>query len=219
MPTAGRTMTRSLLVLILICVLSCSSSPKRHSRPKFKEVSVPVSVAPEKVAAVPETPAPKKVAPKRSLVVPETPSKLEPPSTTPEPQFYIHRVRWPGETLSVIAKWYTGSLKNWKALSKANPTLDLNRIVIGANIFIPEHLLKSHKPMPFSFLSSSVPKKRVQTYTSKKPSKASVTAELFGPIEKDPPSIESGGVELFGPIENEQASIAHEATELFKPPE
>lgn len=212
-------MMRSLLVLILICVLSCSTSPKRHSQPKFKEVTVPVSVAPEKVAAVPETLAPKKGAPKKSPVVPETPSKLEPLSTTPEPRFYIHRVRWPGETLSVIAKWYTGSLKNWKALSKANPTLDLNRIAIGANIFIPEDLLKSHKPMPFSFLSSFVPKKRVQIYNSKKPSTASNKAELFGPIEKDPPSIESGGFELFGPIENEQALIAHEALELFKPPE
>jgi len=219
MPTACRTMTRSLLVLILICVLSCSTSPKRHPQPKFKEVSVPMAVAPEKVAAVPETTAPKKVASKRSPVVPETPSKLEPPSTIAEPRFFIHRVRWPGETLSVIAKWYTGSLKNWKALSKANPTLDLNRMEIGANVFIPEDLLKSHKPMPFSFLSSSVPKKRVHTDTSKKPSTASGTAELFGPIEKDPPSIESGGVELFGPIENEQASIAHETIELYKPPE
>ncbi|MBW1827611.1 MAG: LysM peptidoglycan-binding domain-containing protein [Deltaproteobacteria bacterium] len=116
MSTVCRTMARSLLVLILICVLSCSTSPKRHSQPKFKELPVPVTVEPETAAAVPETP-----------------SKLEPPSPTSEPRFYIHRVRWPGETLSIIAKWYTGRLKNWKVLSNANPTLDLNRIVIGAN--------------------------------------------------------------------------------------
>ena len=219
MSTVCRTMARSLLVLILICVLSCSTSPKRHSQPKFKELPVPVTVEPEVAAAVPEASAPKKVKPKTSAIVPETPSKLEPPSPTSEHRFYIHRVRWPGETLSIIAKWYTGRLKNWKVLSNANPTLDLNRIVIGANIFIPEDLLKSHKPMPFSFLSSSVPRKRVQTLTSQKPSTASGTAELFGPIEKDQPSIESGTVEMFGPIENEQASIDPEAMELFKPPE
>jgi hypothetical protein len=178
-----------------------------------------VKVEPETAAAVPETPAPMKVKLKTSAVGPETPSELEPPSPTPEPRIYIHRVRWPGETLSIIAQWYTGSLKNWKTLSNANPTLDLNRIVIGANIFIPEDLLKSHKPMPFSFLSSSVPKKRVQALTSKNPSTASGAPELFGPIETDQASIESGLVELFGPIENEQASIDPEATELFKPPE
>jgi hypothetical protein len=200
-------------------VLNCSTSQKRHSQPKHKELPVPVKVEPETAAAVPETPAPMKIKLKTSAVGPETPSELEPPSLTPEPRIYIHRVRWPGETLSIIAQWYTGSLKNWKTLSNANPTLDLNRIVIGANIFIPEDLLKSHKPMPFSFLSSSVPKKRVQALTSKNPSTASGAPELFGPIETDQASIEFGLVELFGPIENEQASIDPEATELFKPPE
>ena len=214
-----RTMARSLLLLILICVLNCSTSPKRHSQPKLKALPVPVKVEPETSAVVPETPAPMKVKLKTSAAVVETPSEFEPPSPTPEPRFYIHKVRWPGETLSIIAQWYSGSLKNWKALSNANPTLDLNRIVVGANIFIPEDLLKSHKPMPFSFLSSSVPKKRVQAFTSKKPSTASGAPELFGPIETDQASIESGLVELFGPIENEQASIDPEATELFKPPE
>ncbi len=219
MSTVCRTMARSLLALFLICVLNCSTSQKRHSQPKHKELPVPVKVEPETAAAVPETPALMKIKLKTSAVGPETPSELEPPSLTPEPRIYIHRVRWPGETLSIIAQWYTGSLKNWKTLSNANPTLDLNRIVIGANIFIPEDLLKSHKPMPFSFLSSSVPKKRVQALTSKNPSTASGAPELFGPIETDQASIEFGLVELFGPIENEQASIDPEATELFKPPE
>ncbi len=219
MSTVCRTMARSLLALFLICVLNCSTSQKRHSQPKHKELPVPVKVEPETAAAVPETPALMKIKLKTSAVGPETPSELEPPSLTPEPRIYIHRVRWPGETLSIIAQWYTGSLKNWKTLSNANPTLDLNRIVIGANIFIPEDLLKSHKPMPFSFLSSSVPKKRVQALTSKNPSTASGAPELFGPIETDRASIESRVVELFGPIEDEQASIDPEATELFKPPE
>jgi hypothetical protein len=200
MLTAWGTMARGLLVIVLIGLLSCSTFPKRYSQPKYKELPVPVTVEPEIVAAVPETP-----------------SKIEPPSTTPEPLFYIHRVRWQGETLSIIAKWYTGSLKNWKGLSNVNPTLDLNRIVIGTNILIPEDLLKSHKPMPFSFLSSSVPKKRVQPVTSKEPSIASATAELFGPIDNDQLSTESGMVELFGPIENDLSSIDSDTIELFKP--
>ena len=113
----------------------------------------------------------------------------------------MHRVRWPGETLSIIAQWYTGSWKNWKALSNANPTLDPNRIVIGVNIFIPENLLKSRKPMPLSILSSPVRKKDVQSFPTKKPSNESDVTEMFGPIEADLPSMESGKVELFEPIE------------------
>ncbi|MGB6011409.1 MAG: LysM domain-containing protein [Desulfobacterales bacterium] len=199
MPTLGRALARSLLVLILVCLLNCSTSPKRHSQPKLKEP--PVSV---------------KVESETAVALPETPSEFEPSSLTPETRFYLHRVRWQGETLSIIAKWYTGSLKNWKTLSNVNPTLDLNRIVIGDNILIPEDLLKTHKAMPFSFLSSSDPKKRVQTITSNKPPTASGTAELFGPIDHDQPSAESGAVELFGPIENDLSSINSDTIELFK---
>ena len=169
--------------------------------------------------AMPATSGSKEVKSKAPAVVQGVPSKLEPPITAPEPRFYVHKIRWPGETLSIIAKWYTGSFKNWKALSNANPTLDLKRIVIGTNIFIPEDLLKSHDPMPFSFIASLAPKKRVQTFTGKKPSKASGAAHLFGPIEKGQVAEASGRVELFGPIENDQASIAPDVIELFKPME
>ena len=168
MSTVWKTIAQSLLVLILLCVLNCSTYQKTHTRHKVQE-----------------------------LPVPET----ESPLPTPEPRFYIHRVRWSGETLSIIAQWYTGSWKNWKALSNANPTLDPNRIVIGGNIFIPENLLKSRKPMPLSILSSPVRKKDVQSFPTKKPSNENDVTEMFGPIEADLPSIEPGKVELFGPIE------------------
>jgi len=193
MSTVCQTMARSLLVLVLVCVLNCSTSPKRHSQPKLKELPVPVRVEPETAAALPKTP------------------------TEPEARFYIHRVRWPGETLSIIAQWYTGSWKNWKALSNANPTLDPNQIVIGVNIFIPEDLLKSRDPMPISILSSSIRKKSVQSFQSNKPSNESDVTEMFGPIEADLPSVESGKVELFGPIENDLGLIDSDTIEMFKP--
>ena len=128
-------------------------------------------------------------------------------------------VRWPGETLSIIAQWYTGSWKNWKALSKANPTLNPKRIVIGGHIFIPEDLMKSRKPMPLSFLPSLIRKKGVQSSPPKQSSIEFDAVELFGPIVNEQPSIESGIVELFGPIVNEQALIDSNAIELFKPTE
>jgi len=172
MSNVWKTIAQSLLVLILLCVLNCSTHQKTHTRQKVQE-----------------------------LPVPETPTEPESPLPTPEPGFYIHRVRWPGETLSIIAQWYTGSWKNWKALSNANPKLNPNRIFINDNILIPEDLLKSHKPMPLSFLSSSIRKKSVQSSQSKKPSNENDVTEMFEPIEADLPSIESGKVELFEPIE------------------
>jgi len=67
--------------------------------------------------------------------------------------FYVHQVKWEGETLSLLAKWYTGSPDNWKAIAKANPALDPNRIGIGNEIRIPADLLTTRNPMPKSFLA------------------------------------------------------------------
>ncbi len=62
--------------------------------------------------------------------------------------YYKHTVRWPGESLSLIASWYTGSSKNWQKLAKANPGLNPNRIKGGHVILIPSSLLKTRAPLP-----------------------------------------------------------------------
>jgi hypothetical protein len=61
---------------------------------------------------------------------------------------YQHTVRWPGESLSLIARWYTGSSKNWRKLAKANPRINPNRIRKGNVILIPSALLKNKEPLP-----------------------------------------------------------------------
>ncbi|MBW2705680.1 MAG: LysM peptidoglycan-binding domain-containing protein [Deltaproteobacteria bacterium] len=61
---------------------------------------------------------------------------------------YRHTVRWPGESMSLIARWYTGSSRNWRKLAKANPTIDPNRIKKGHVIVIPTKLLKTREPLP-----------------------------------------------------------------------
>jgi hypothetical protein len=50
----------------------------------------------------------------------------------------IEKVHWSEEALSHIAKWYTGTLKNWKAIAKINPELDPKKIDIGDTISIPK---------------------------------------------------------------------------------
>ena len=77
---------------------------------------------------------------------------------TKEHKSFDHRVKWPGESLSIIAKWYTGDSTNWKALAKANPDLSPNLIRIGDTIVIPKSLIENEKPMPRDFLPSSTRK-------------------------------------------------------------
>ena len=65
---------------------------------------------------------------------------------------FIHTVSLEGETLSIIAKWYTGELDNWKVLAEANPDIDPNRIFIGNEIAIPRELMITKDPLPQSFI-------------------------------------------------------------------
>jgi len=175
-------LTRGLLVLILFSVLNCCTSQKMHSQSKLQKL--PVSVEPETAA-----------------VVPESPSVVVSPSPIPKARFYVHSVRWKGETLFTIAKWYTGSGKNWQALSSANPKFNPDRIFINDKIFIPEDLMKNRKPMPLSFVPSFSRKKNVQSFQSNKPSNENDVTDIFGPIESDLDFIESDTIELFKPIE------------------
>jgi hypothetical protein len=61
---------------------------------------------------------------------------------------FQHTVHWPGESLSLIASWYTGASQNWRKLARTNPDLDPNRIKGGQVIMIPSALLKTRVPLP-----------------------------------------------------------------------
>jgi len=65
---------------------------------------------------------------------------------------FVHRVRWQGETMSIIAKWYTGSAGNWKKLANTNAKLDPVRLKKGYKILIPRPLLKTTADMPEDFV-------------------------------------------------------------------
>lgn len=67
-------------------------------------------------------------------------------------RYYVHQVRWPNETLALIAQWYTGRRANWKALSRATPNLRHNRLRQGDVVFIPLELLQIKKPMPQQYV-------------------------------------------------------------------
>jgi len=101
------------------------------------------------------------------------------------PDYYVHTVRWQGETLSYIAKWYTGQFRNWKVLATANPTLNPNRIHKGNQIIIPDGVLKTRRPLPKDFMAK-LTSQTANEKTSVKPSsqpKEEKVIPLFGPKE------------------------------------
>jgi hypothetical protein len=71
--------------------------------------------------------------------------------------YYEHKVQWSGESLSLIAKWYTGQYANWKTLAQANPGLDPDRIDIGNIIYIPPESMTTQKPLPYKMAAKSRP--------------------------------------------------------------
>lgn len=70
--------------------------------------------------------------------------------------YFEHRVKWSGETLSLIAKWYTGRYGNWKAIAQANPGLNPNRIAIGNMIYIPPEMMKTKNLLPRKVVSKTL---------------------------------------------------------------
>lgn len=96
--------------------------------------------------------------------MPPTPRPATPP-TTPSPQpapkaslpegttYFVHTVKYPGETVSIIAAWYLGDKMRFDVLGAANPEIkDLARITAGMKINIPENMAKTREPMTKEFV-------------------------------------------------------------------
>ncbi len=138
----------------MICLGCASTSPKPEGLVPNLE---PVPALQETIPAPPPTlSAPAEAPPSRFEPVP-APPKPAPKATLeakpkPKETSYVHTVKWSGETISIIADWYTGDIENWKALAQANPNIKANRISAGNKILIPEILMKTREPMPKEFV-------------------------------------------------------------------
>jgi LysM repeat protein len=106
------------------------------------------------------------------------------PEKTPGPReaYYIHTVKWSGESLSIIAAWYTGDLQNWKALAEANPDVNPKRIRQGMKIKIPERLLTVKSPMTKEHVDSFYPKAK-KPAPERAPATPDDEPKLYGPKE------------------------------------
>lgn len=205
---------KGILAITLIWVFSDCAYQQPSLKPAPEGPPSAVEIKPETPVSEPVTPVVPE--PETAIIAPET-SDLEIP--TPEPRFFLHRVRWPEETLSHIAKWYTGTVKNWEVIAKINPGLDPKKIDIGDTISIPEDLLTSRKPMPHFFVQPAVHKKSMPQVSSKEISSPPESPKLFGPIESEPLAQKTDQTKLFGPVETQQPSIEPDTEKLFGPVE
>jgi len=172
-----------LLGFVLVGGIFCWSCATKAT---VREEPVP-SAAPnfEAASAVKESPpAPPEPAPLPKTEpppapVPASPVRQEPPAakeTKPQEIFFMHTVKWSGETLSIIALWYTGDQRNWKTIIQANPGLNPNRIFGGNEILIPEKMMKTHDPLPKEYVNRFYSRARKE-----KPKTQEEEPKLFGP--------------------------------------
>jgi len=179
-----------LVILFLITLYSCrGAQPRPEPAPSgTAPASSEPTPAPQKsVPSKPASPPPSKPA----TPPPKEVASLPPEKTLPEEKYFTHTVKWSGETLFIIAAWYTGERDNWRpiaeAMTRKNPNVNIHRIRRGDKIPVPESLMKTRDPMPKDFVDnfyhSSKPEKDpakpapAQKEEEKEP-------ELFGP--KDP---------------------------------
>ncbi len=171
-----------ILLSLFLFFLGCRSTP-----PKPETEPSPTPAAPSGPSE-PASPSKPSVPPPRSGPSPQEP--VPSPSAQPpkEETYFTHIVKWSGETVSIIAAWYTGDIENWKILGevmlKHHPNADIKRIYVGNKILIPESLLKTREPMPKDFVDSFYKKSKPDKGPSKPtPSEPDEEPKLFGPKE------------------------------------
>ena len=104
-----------------------------------------------------------------------------------------HRISYSGETLAVIAAWYTGRATNWQAIRDANPGLRPERLNLGQVILIPGDLVVQHEPMPKRFVTDNAAKARAKAAADTKPLDEATGADTdtaTDPYNSDPYSSE-----------------------------
>ena len=135
-----------------------------------------------------EKPAPTPVPPVSATPEPQGPPlpAAGPSKPGPETTYFVHTVKFKGESVSIIAGWYTGDIQNWKVLKEHNPDINPNRIFEGNKIRIPESMMKTKAPMPKEYVDSfyAKPTKKESGRPAPAPSPSTSGGDeptLFGP--------------------------------------
>jgi|GEM_PF-2142159 len=67
-----------------------------------------------------------------------------------------HTVQHPGESLSIVAAWYLGDLREWPKLLRANPKLDPTVLTLGQQLRIPALFISRRSPLTLEFVKERV---------------------------------------------------------------
>lgn len=102
-----------------------------------------------------------------------------------ETKNFSHIIKWPGENLTRISLWYTGTIENWTRIQELNSSIDPKRIDIGDTILIPENLLITREPMPMGFRGNGKKKKKPAPESLPEESSTSGENQLLNPIDID----------------------------------
>jgi len=202
-PTGLKRIIEVKFVIILIWMLTgCASQQWQYTPP-------PSTVAP--------TVEPELSPPAATIVEPEPASGVS--SKIPvskKPEFYVHKVRWPGETISLIAQWYTGSQRNWEIIVKANPGFDPKRMHIGDKILIPKEIIENREPMPQNYLRTSSPESSESFSSLAKPATESYKTKALDSPGKKQGIEKSDKIELFELQDTEKFVPESDEIELFE---
>ena len=122
--------------------------------------------------------------------------------------YITHTVSKSGETLGVIAAWYTKRSANWQAIARANPGVNPNRIKLGQTILIPRELVVERSPMPGSFVKQpGAVKEKAEDASAPKSKTTSGKSNEETANKSDEPS-NTTSAETVGSAETAAAAIA-----------
>lgn len=121
---------------------------------------------------------------------------------TPQQQYLFHTISYPGETLGIIASWYTGNVQNWTVIRNANPELDPTKLRLGSVVRIPRGLVVKDAPLPKSAVGSTSKAARAQD-PSLNPNQPKVEVPTEQPTIIPPPDLAPEAEPTVAPILDE----------------
>jgi LysM domain-containing protein len=193
---------RFAVTLAAVAMLAaCASEPAQTEAPGQLLPPAPTTTPQAAPGTAPPTTAPPTAPgtapPTKAAPVPPTGPGASPPAKAPPaaaparpilPEgttFFVHTVKFSGETVSIIAAWYLGDKMRFDVLTAANPDINPTLIKVGMKIKIPESAMKKHEAMTKEFVDSFYTRPGKEKAPPSEPAKEEVP-ELIGPKESPP---------------------------------
>ena len=120
----------------------------------------------------------------------EAPRPIEPAQVA----VIYHQVKFSGETLGLISRWYTGSAENWRQIAAVNPEMRSEKIFLDQIIKIPRAIIRRDDP----FTKSDLEKMR----HSKKDEAPEMSVPSRLKEREGSPAVQSGGTVSSGGVED-----------------